>query len=436
MTAAAPGALSEAGSALCLFFILLIPCAAAGLALLNTGLGRSRSAAHSMLSSLCVLGVAALAYCVFGFAVQGAVGRGAYFAIVQSKIWNWIASERLLLRGIELDGSPASLAALFGMFGAGLVALIPLGSAADRWRLSACCISTAILTAWTFPLFAHWAWAGGWLMELGALDHMGRGFIDSGGSGAIQAVGGLSALSMTWVLGPRRGKYSPQGMPSAIPGHDAVLVLFGCFLAWVGWLGLNSAGAMLFTGAPSGAATLVAVNTTLSAGMAALTAAGITHLRFHKTDASLSANGWIGGLAASSAGCAVVRPAAAILIGVVAGALVVYSVEWLELHLSVDDPGGAISVHALGGVWGLFAVGMFARLPEGSDQGQWMAQVAGIATLLGFVLPLSYGLNWLLDRLYPQRVKPDAERQGLDLHELGAGAYPDFLTHNEDSGQR
>jgi len=117
----------------------------------------------------------------------------------------------------------------------------------------------------------------------------------------------------------------------------------------------------------------------------------------------------------------------------VAGALAVFSVEWLELRLTVDDPGGAISVHALGGLWGLLAVGLFA--PSGNS-GQWLAQLIGVATLLGFVLPVAYGLNRLLDRFYRQRVAPEGERQGLDLYELGAGAYPDFMTHSDDSWQR
>jgi Amt family ammonium transporter len=259
---------------------------------------------------------------------------------------------------------------------------------------------------------------------------LGRGFLDAGGSSTIQAVGGLAALSIAWILGPRRGKYTQEHMPVAIPGHNAVLVLFGCLLAWIGWSGLNCAGALLFAGPPV-RAPLVVVNTTLAAMCASLAAAAITRARFGKPDASLCANGWVAGLVASSAPCASVRPAPAMLIGLVAGALVVFSVEWLEFRLTVDDPGGAVSVHALGGVWGILAAGLFSAAP-----GQWLAQFVGIATLLGFVLPLVYALNWLLDRVYPQRVPPQGERQGLDLHELGAGAYPEFMSHNDDLWQR
>jgi Amt family ammonium transporter len=152
-------------------------------------------------------------------------------------------------------------------------------------------------------------------------------------------------------------------------------------------------------------------------------------LRFGKPDASLSANGWIGGLVASSAVCAFVSPMVAIGVGLIAGVLVTFSVELLELRLGVDDPGGAISVHAVAGIWGLLAVGFF--MP-----GQLLAQVVGVATLLGLVLPLTFGLNWLLDRVFPQRTGRDGERLGMDLHELGAGAYPEFVIHNEEFVER
>jgi Amt family ammonium transporter len=420
-------ALPEMSAALCFVFLLLIPCAAAGLGLINAGLGRIRNAAHSMLSALCVIAVAAVAYFAIGAAWQGSAGQPAFAWHVAGRDWNWIGAGRFFLRGIELGGW-GSLTTLFGLMSVGLAAMIPLGSGADRWRLGSSCVSTVLLAGWTFPLFAHWAWGGGWLAQLG--------FIDSGGAGVIQVVGGLTALSITWILGPRRGKFNAEGMPSALPGHNAVYVLSGCFLAWLGWLGLNAAGAILITGVAASRAVLIAVNTTLAAGSAALAVAAITRARFGKTDASLCANGWVAGLVAVSAGCAVVRPAAGVIIGLIAGALVVYSVEWLELHLGVDDPGGSVSVHAVAGLWGLLATGLLAAISPGDSNGLWLAQMVGIATLLGFVLPVTYGLNWLLNRISPQRVAVEGERQGLDLYELGAGAYPDLMTHNEDFWQR
>ena len=427
---------------LCALCIFLIPFAAAGLSLINTGLGRSRSAAHSMLSSLCVVSVAALAYCLCGFAWQGFPGGPAHSLAIAGKEWGWIGAEHFLMRGVAFGGSPASLAALFGIFTAGIVALIPLGTGADRWRLGPCCVSAALLAGLTYPLFAHWAWGGGWLAQLGANYGLGRGFVDAGGSGGIQAVGGLTALSIAWILGPRHGKYTPDGMPSAVPGHNSVLVLLGCLVALVGWLGLNSAGAILYAGVQPGWIVLIAVNTLLSAAAAALTVVVMTHARFGKPDASLTANGWIGGLVASSAACAFVRPVAAVAIGLIAGVAVVFAVEWFEARLAVDDPSGAISAHAVGGLWGLLALGLFGRVPgpllspETRVANQWLAQLVGIATLVGFVLPLTYGLNWLLNRVYPQRVAPEGERQGMDLYELGAGAYPEFIVHSDEFTQR
>jgi Amt family ammonium transporter len=176
----------------------------------------------------------------------------------------------------------------------------------------------------------------------------------------------------------------------------------------------------------------------------------MTRWRYGRPDVSLSANGFVSGLAATSASCPFVAPAAALFIGIVAGALAALSVEWFELRLAIDDPGGAVSVHALGGLWGLLALGMFARFPgpaayaQGhivgttavSIPGQFLAQLVGVATLLGFILPLTYGLNWLLDKLWGQRVDAEGERQGLDVYELGSSAYPEFVLHTEEFTQQ
>ncbi len=394
--------LSETSTALCFVLILLVPLAGAGVALINTGLGRSRSAAHSMMTSLVVIAIAALVYFACGFSWQGSVGRPAHFFTIGHAGWNWIAAESFFMRGLALDGSPASLTVLLQLFSVGLAVLIPVGAGAERWRLGAICASTALLAGLTYPLFAHWVWGGGWLAQLGTNYGLGRGFVDASGSSTIQVVGGLTALSIAWILNPRRGKYSAQGMPAAIPAHNVVFVIFGCVLGLVGWLGLNSAGALLFVGVGVERVVLIAVNTILAAASGGLTAAIVTRLRFGKPDASLTA-----------------------------GALVVFAIEWLEFKLKVDDPGGAIAVHTVGGIWGILAVGLFAQIP-GENAGQLLAQIVGVAALVGFVLPMTYGLNWLLNHFHQQRVAVDGERQGMDLHELGAEAYPEFVIHSEE----
>lgn len=431
--APSPASLPEVSALVCFLLILLVPFAGVGLALINCGLGRARSAAHAMLGALSVTAVAAIVYVILGFAWQGAAGRPEHVLMVGGKAWGWMAAEPFFLRGLRPDLSPAALVVLLQIFSVGLAGLIPLSSGSDRWRLGATCASTALLAGCTYPLFAHWAWGGGWLAQLGANCGLGRGFVDGGGSGTIQVVGGLTALSITWILRPRRGKFSAEGLPAALPGHNAVLVLLGCLFAWIGWMGLNSAGAILFLSVEPARVVLIAVNTTLCAAASGLTTVVVTRVRFSRPDASLSANGWVAGLVASSAGAAFMKPAAAMIVGGVAGILVPLVADVLEFQLAVDDPGGAISVHAVGGLWGLLAVALLtdAGAPAGSG-GQWLAQLVGMATLLGFVLPLSYGLNWLLDRVYRQRVEREGEFQGMDLFELGAGAYPEFDVHGDE----
>jgi ammonium transporter, Amt family len=433
MNSAIQQALPEGLLPLCFVAILLCPLAVAGLALINAGLGRSRNAGHSMLSSFGIFFVALAAYFVCGFAWQGFSGGSFHSIHVAGKVWNLIGSGRFFLKDLQPETPAPMLVALFQMVCVGLTALIPLGGAAERWRLSGSALSTAILAGWIYPVFAHWVWASGWLAQLGFNYGLGRGFIDIAGSGTVHAVGGLTALSVTWILGPRRGKYSHEGIPAAIPGHDIVLVLLGSFLAIAGWLGLNIAGSLLLGGIAPGAAPLVAINTLLSAAFAGLAAAFFTRVRFGKPDASLCVNGCIGGLVASSAACAWITPLAAAVIGAIAGTLVTYSVELFELHLRVDDPGGAISVHAICGIWGLLTVALLGKFPGAAGGArQWLAQIVGIATLLGFVLPMSYVMNWLLNRVVPLRVVSEAERHGLDLHELGTGAYPEFVTHTDE----
>jgi Amt family ammonium transporter len=329
-----------------------------------------------------------------------------------------------------LDAAPlhAQLALLFQFLALALAVLIPWGSGADRWRLTAGAASAAILAALVFPFFAHWSWGGGWLRALGTNFGLGSGFLDTGGAASIHVLGGASALAVIWITGSRRGKFPKEGLSTAMPGHNSVYVLFGCLIAFVGWLAFNLAGAILWLDAPLSALPLTAINTMLSAAAALAATFTITRLRFGKPDASLCANGWLAGLVTSSACASVVSPVAAIFTGLVAGIGIPLLVEFLELGLSLDDPSGAISVHGTAGLWGLIAAGIFAPQP-----GQLMAQLIGVATLLGLILPVIYLLFAGLNRFIPFRVDADGERIGMDLHELGGGAYPEFVVHRDDS---
>ena len=415
--------------ALTLVLLLLAPLAIAGAALINAGLGRSRSAAQALLGNLAIVAVTAIVFAVVGSAFAGSLPGGAGHTFhLAGKQWNWLGAGPLLLGGLSAAPAQSQLALLFEFLAVAMAALLPWGSGADRWRLSAGCATAAVLAALVFPLAAHWIWGGGWLAQLGVNFSLGSGFIDAGGAGSVHVLGGLSAMAVIWIAGPRRGKFPKEGFSTAMPGHNAAYVLFGCLISLVGWMAWNLAGAILWVKAPLAALPLTAITTLLSASIALAATFTVTRVRFGKPDASLCANGWMAGLVASSACAAVVSPVVSLFVGLIAGIATPLLVELFELALSVDDPSGAISVHAAAGIWGLLAAGLFSPKP-----GQFVAQMVGVAALLGLFLPLVYLLFWLLNRVVPFRVDPDGERIGMDLHELGGGAYPEFVIHRDES---
>lgn len=417
----------------CLIFLLLLPLAPAGLALIHQGLGRSRSAAHTMLATMCALGVAAIVFAALGASWAGYQGGAVHVANLGGVQINWLGAEQLLGQGIRGQGAQGLHGALefcLEMMAAGMVAIIPISAGGDRWRLSGICASSALVAAIVFPLFVHAVWGGGWLQTMGTQCGLAR-FMDVGGAGVVQVLGGLSALSVAWLLGPRRGKYH-AGSPSAIPGHNIVLVLFGCMVALVGFLGLECAASTLFYNAAPEQLVWVVVNGVLAAASGLLAAVLTTRVRYRKPDSSMSANGWVAGLVAGSAGCGLFTPGQTILVGLVAGMLATLSVELLEMDILVDDPGGAVSVHAVAGIWGLLAFGLIGRLNGTSRGSQMLAELVGIATLLGVGFPLLHGANLLLSRFVPYRVDRDGDWQGMDIRELGSGAYPEFVMHADD----
>lgn len=414
--------------AVCLLCIVLVPLALAGLALIHQGLGRSRSAAHAMLATLCAVAVAAIAFVLLGAGLAGYPGGAMQSVLVGGVRWNVIGAGPFLGRLPATGALFPELVLALQIFTAGIAVVIPVSAGNDRWRLGAVCASSALFAGVLYPLFAHLAWGGGWLTQMTASFGL-PSFVDAGGAGVVQAMGGLAALSVAWVMGPRQGKYN-DGMATAIPGHNIVLVLFGCVLALVGWVGLDAAGSLLFYGAAPEQLVLTVINAVLCASAGCLAAVVTTRVRYRKADASLSANGWVAGLVAGSAACGTVKPVEAILIGMVAGTLVTFVVEALELKLMVDDPGGAIAVHGVAGVWGLLACGLFSATT--SRGGLLLTQLIGIATLLGVMLPLVHLGNVLLNVFIPYRVDADGDWQGMDVRELGAGAYPEFVMHADE----
>ena len=425
---------------LCLVCLMLVPLSLAGLALIHQGLGRSRSAAHAMIGALCAAGIAAIVFVAFGFAFAGYAGGPSHILSVAGLRWDWLGAGTRFPSGAGLGpNDPAgyyrALVLCLEMSAAGLAAIIPLSGGADRWRLGASCVASAVLAGFLFPLFAHWVWGGGWLNQLGANFGL-TSFVDAGGAGVVQVIGGFMAVSVVWITGPRRGKFGADGMPAAIPGHNIVQVLFGCLLALVGWIALESAASILFYQAGPEKVVWIIVNATLAASSGCLAALVVTRARYRKPDASLTANGWVAGLVAGSASCGLVSPMAAIFIGVVAGGLVTYMIEVAELRLQADDPGGSVSVHAGAGIWGLIALGIFGNFPDGSRGEHLAAQLVGVASLLGFMLPLIYGANLLIDRFVRYRVDSDGDWQGMDIRELGAGAYPEFVVHADEFAPR
>ena len=427
MVPAAP-AMSDVFFALTLALMLLAPMAIAGVALINTGLGRSRSAAQAMLGNLALIAVAAIVFAFIGASFTGSQGLKEVVLHAAGKPWSVLGLGPFLLRGLDAAAPQAQLSVLFQFLAVAMLVLLPWGSGADRWRLAAGCASAAVLAAIVFPLAAQWIWAGGWLAALGANFSVGAGFLDAGGAATVHVIGGLSALAVIWIAGPRRGKFPKEGLSTAMPGHNAIYVLFGCLLALVGWVAWNLAGTIIWVHAPLSALPGTAINTLLSASGALAATFSVTRFRFGKPDASLCANGWLAGLVASSACAAFASPVGSLFVGGVAGVFTPLLVEVLELALSIDDPTGAITVHGAAGLWGLIAAGFFAP-----QAGQLLAQLIGVAALLGFFFPLIYLLFALLNRFVPFRVDPDGERMGMDLHEIGGGAYPEFVIHRDES---
>jgi Amt family ammonium transporter len=429
---------------LCGFLVMFMQ---AGFAMVETGFTRGRNAANTMAMNFVIYPVGVLGFWAIGYGlmmggvgewptlgavVPGALELGPSFG---GKTWGLFGAAGFGL--VTLARNPASLAMfLFAVVFMDTAATIPTGAMAERWKFSAFLVYGIFMSTLLYPLYGNWVWGGGWLAQLGVNAGLGHGHVDFAGSSVVHMTGGLTALAGALVLGPRLGRYRADGTIGAMPGHNLPMAVVGTLILAFGWFGFN-AGSTLSASSPRIA--LVAVNTVLASsagGLAALLHVWTTH---HKPDVAMACNGLLGGLVSITAPCAFVAPAAAVLIGLVAGLLVVWTVATLERRLHVDDPVGAIAVHGACGTWGAISVGLLADGSWGSgwngvagpvrglffgDPGQLVAQGIGIVTNLVFVFGAAYGFFSLVERLHGNRVSTEVEQAGLDTLEMGSDAYP------------
>ena len=417
----------------------------AGFTLAATGLARAKNASHTAAMNLGVGAAAVLGFWVSGFAWMFG-GHGAFPTLEPAASLDAMASFRWLgqtwdligAQGFFLLGLVAAAPGLLAVFVFHAILLsvavtIPAGAMLERWRFGAALLFGAVAAALIVPVYGCWVWGGGWLADLGTTTGLGVGLVDFAGSGVIHLTGGVMALAGSLALGPRIGKANSDGSPNAIPGHNVPMVVVGTVVLAVGWFGVNL-GRTLSLFDPR--IPTIAAATLLAATAGCLAALAMTKQVFNKPDPTMGCNGLLAGLVAISAPCAFVSPAEAVLIGFLAGLLVVVSILFVEKTLRVDDPVGAISVHGTCGAFGLLCVGLFAHADSPIEAGpgpvgfftsgnlsQLGAQVVGIVANLAWVFPTSLAAFALINKLVGNRVAAGAEIEGLDVPEMGVLGY-------------
>jgi len=421
----------------------------AGFALVETGFTRAKNASHTMTMNFMVYAIGMIAYWAVGFAIQaggvGALGTlGGYDKLASEftvslggKDFGLFGTTGFFLTGVAYT-APVFAYFLFQMVFMDTAATIPTGALCERWKWASFVVFSLFVGGLIYPLYGNWVWGGGWLSTLGKNFGLGHGHVDFAGSSVVHMTGGVMALVTAKLLGPRRGKYGPDGTVNVIPGHNIPMALLGTFILAFGWFGFNAGSTLAGSDLQIG---VIATNTMLASAGGALSAMIYMWLRYGKPDPSMLANGMLAGLVAITAPCAFVTAPAAVLIGAIAGVLVVVSVYFFERTAKIDDPVGAISVHGVNGLWGILSLGLFANGTYGAglngvdgnvtglfygDSGQFVAQMIGGLTnfvAVGALTLVAWTITGLLVRGH--RVSPEAEELGLDLPEMGALAYPD-----------
>lgn len=392
-----------------LFCSVLVIFMNAGFGMLEAGFCREKNAVNILSKNLIVFAIATIAYWAIGYGLMYGVGN-----------------DYVGLSGFFFNGDPAaygndpypaavpeSISFLFQVAFAATAATIVSGAVAERVKFSAFLIFSFLLIAISYPVTGHWVWDGGWLAALG--------FSDFAGSTVVHSVGGWAALVGAIFLGPRLSKYDENGNVRPMPGHNMSIATLGCLILWIGWFGFNPGSEL----AATANVPYIAVTTNLAAAAGGLTATFTAWIRNGKPDLSMIINGILAGLVGITAGCADVSYLSAVIIGAIAGIIVVFSVSFFD-KLQIDDPVGAISVHLVCGVWGTLAVGIFGT-------GNILVQLVGIGAIGAFTFAFAF-VGWTLCGLMLGGIRVDEheERVGLDTSEHAMHAYTGFVRQLDD----
>jgi Amt family ammonium transporter len=380
----------------------LVMWMAAGFAMLEAGMVRSKSVTAILTKNITLYALACLAYYVIGYNLMYGTG-------------NSFMGSGLLLEGTSADGHSLMSDFFFQVVFVATAASIVSGTVAERIKYWPFMVFTLVLTALIYPIQGHWTWGGT------SLGGMIDGFSDFAGSTIVHSVGGWAALAGAILLGARRGKYDSQGRVVPIPASNLPLATLGTFILWFGWFGFNG-GSQLALGSKSDADAIsaVLVNTNMAACAGAIVALILTQVMYKKIDLTMVLNGALSGLVAITAGPDYPGPGLAVIIGAVGGVLVVFAVPFFD-KLKIDDPVGALSVHLVNGIWGTLAVGIF------KEDASFMTQLTGVIVIGAFTFIASFVTWYAIKATMGLRVSEEEELEGIDEREFGMHSYPEFV---------
>jgi Amt family ammonium transporter len=422
----------------------------AGFAMVETGFTQKKNVAHTMAMNFMVYGIGVLGFWICGFAFMfgGALNvasLGNAAGVTSSEftvhlfghdfgLWGKVG---YFLNSRVYDVGIFTLF-LFQLVFMDTTATIPTGGMAERWKFKSFFIYGFFISMFVYPLFGNWVWGGGWLSALGTNFGLGHGHVDFAGSSVVHEVGGVAALAGALVIGPRIGKYGKDGSVNTIPGHNIPMAIIGTFILAFGWFGFNPGSTLAGTDLRI---SVIAVNTMLASASGAVAAALFMKGKTGKWDPGMMANGMLAGLVAITAPCAFVNATSAVIIGAVAGVLVILSYNFIDIKLKIDDPVGASSVHGTCGFWGVLSLGLFADGTYGDgwngvpgtvkglfygDGKQFVAELIGGLTCFVFVFVVMYIFFKLIAKSpFGLRSSAEEEMAGLDIPEMGVHGYVD-----------